>query len=353
MINKSPNETIYDTTFRMLIVLLIVAWCLLLMYPFVSIILWSFILAMALLPLHKRLSKKLGGRPKLTSFIIVTSLLMVIILPASLLVWNLVDEVKALKVSYEAGTLTIPPPTEKVKDWPIVGQKLYDTWQSASGNLLNFIIKNKDKVIGIGKSVASSIVGAIGGLAQIMVSLVIAGILLVIGGLEKDIRKFFRKVGGERGDEFADLTLATIGSVVKGIIGEALIIAILNGLVFLVAGVPYVGIWTVIVFVLALVQMPVLLVTVPIMIWFFATKSTFPAVAYTVILLLVSFSDNIITPIMLGKGAPVPTLVIFIGAIGGLILSGFIGLFTGAIVMSLGYKLYLGWITPAEVNVAE
>ncbi len=116
MTNKTANNSVYDTTIRLFILLLIIAWCLMIMYPFVSIILWSLILAMAMYPLHSMLAKKMGGRPKLASFIIVFAILAIVILPTGLLIGSLVDEVKELKASYDAGTLSIPPPAEKVKD---------------------------------------------------------------------------------------------------------------------------------------------------------------------------------------------------------------------------------------------
>ena len=123
MKSETSNESVYDITIRMVIILLIVGWCLLLMYPFVSVILWSLILAMALYPLHTSLSKKLGGKPKLASFIIVASILIIVILPTFFMVGSLIAEVKQLKLSHDNGTLTIPPPAEKVKDWPVIGEK--------------------------------------------------------------------------------------------------------------------------------------------------------------------------------------------------------------------------------------
>ena len=144
MTNQSSSNSVYDITIRLFILLLIIAWCLLIMSPFLSIILWSLILALAIYPLHTMLSKKMGGKPKLASFIIIFSILLILFLPTWLLVNSLVDEVKELRVSYEAGTLSIPPPTEKVKEWPMVGESLYKTWQSASDNLAETIKKNKD-----------------------------------------------------------------------------------------------------------------------------------------------------------------------------------------------------------------
>ena len=289
------------------------------------------------------------GKPKLASFIIISCILIIIILPTWLLIGSLIDEVKALKLSYDSGALSIPPPTEKVKEWPIVGEKLFTFWQDASGNLKQLILKYKDQLYEIGSTVAKGIFSAAGGVVQIMISLFIAGVLLAIGGTGESLRNFFRKVGGNRGEEFSDLIMKTVASVVKGILGESLVMALLNGTVFLMAGVPYAGIWTLMAFVFAVLQMPVFLITVPIIIYFFAVKSILSAIIWTVLLVLVSLSDNVLTPLMLGKGAPVPMVVIFIGVIGGFILTGFIGLFTGAIVMSLGYTLFVGWINSENV----
>ena len=353
MTKTSTNTSVYDTTIRLFILLLIVGWCLAIVYPFVSIILWSFILALAMHPLHKSLTRKMGGRPKLASFILVFSILVIIILPTSVLIGSLIDEVKALKASYDNNTLTIPPPAEKVKEWPLIGEKLYAAWQSASVNLEQMIVQYKDQIFESASKVAKGIFSAAGGVIQLMVSLIIAGILLVIGGAGEAIRKFFRKLAGERGDEFADMTVKTVGSVVKGIIGVALILALLHGIIFMLAGIPYAGIWSLIVFVLGVLQIPVIFVTVPIIVFIFAEKELMPAIVWTVLLIVAGLSDNVLKPILLGKGAPVPMLVIFIGVIGGFIFSGFIGLFTGAIVMSIGYKLFVGWINSNNIEEPE
>ena len=91
-----------------------------------------------------------------------------------------------------------------------------------------------------------------------------------------------------------------------------------------------------------------LLVVLPVIIYLFAEKETLPAILWSVYLILAGLSDNILKPVLLGKGAPVPMLVIVLGVIGGFIFSGFIGLFTGAIIMSIGYKLFVSWINTAS-----
>jgi predicted PurR-regulated permease PerM len=353
MKNQNTTGGVFEITIRLLILLLIITWCLLIMYPFVNIMLWSLILGMAMFPLHRKLAGKMGGRNKLASFIIIFSILVIIFVPTWLLIDSLFDQVKELKDNYQSGTLTIPPPTDKVKEWPIIGERLYNTWQSASVNLEQTLIKYKDQLAGFGSKLAKGIFSAAGGVTQIMVALVIAGVLLAIGGTGESIRKFFRKVAKDRGDELADVVKITVGNVVKGIIGVALILALLHGILFMAAGIPYAGIWSLIVFVLGILQIPLFFVTLPIIIYLFATKTIMSAIIWTVLLLLAGLSDNILKPILLGKGAPVPMLVIFIGVIGGFIFSGFIGLFTGAIVMSLGYKLFVGWINEAPAVDAD
>lgn len=185
-------------------------------------------------------------------------------------------------------------------------------------------------------------------LIQIVVSFIIAGVLLVFGGIGESIRKFFRKLVGSKGDEYADVTMKTVNSVVKGVLGVAFIVAIILGILFMLAGIPYAGVWALIVFVLGILQLPAILVTLPIIVYLFAVKSTTVAIIWTVLMIAGGLSDNILKPVLLGKGAPVPMLIIFIGVIGGFILSGFIGLFTGAIVMSIGYLLFKGWMNSDE-----
>ena len=289
-------------------------------------------------------SRLAAPRPPTYSRGVLRTLLAIIIVPSWFFLDSIVGNVKELKASYNAGTLTIPSPPAKVQSWPIIGDKLYTAWHSASVHLEGFIVKHKDQLSGVGSKLAKGLLSTAGGVFQMLVSIITAGVLLVVSGAGESIRKFFRKLAGGRGDEFADITMKTIGNVVKGILGVALIQALLVGIGFLISGVPLAGVLTLVVFMLAVLQIPPLLVVIPVVVYLFSAKETTPAVLWTIYLLLAGFSDNILKPVLLGKGAPVPMLVIFIGVIGGFILSGFIGLFTGAIVMSIGYKLFVAWI---------
>jgi predicted PurR-regulated permease PerM len=351
--NITPN--LYDTSIRLLFLALIIGWCLMILLPFTSIILWGYILGIAFMPLHGRLAKIMGGKAKLASFIIVLACLAIFIIPAWLFLDSLLDNAKELRTRFLAGSLTIPPPSDSVKYWPVIGEKIYGIWSLAATDLAQTIIKYKSELVGIGRVTAKSLFSVGGGILQLFVALIIAGVLLSIPGTGDSLRKVVRKLAEGRGDEFADIIKITVGNVVKGVLGVAFIQAFLIGIGFFLAQIPYPGIWTLVVFLLAVLQIPPLLVVAPVAVYLFSERSTGAAIGWTGYLLLAGFSDNILKPILLGKGAPVPMLVIFLGVIGGFMLSGFIGLFTGAIMMSIGYKLFVAWINtgPTSENGGE
>ena len=321
------------------------------LYPFANILLWSLIFAMALGPLHKSMTAKLGSRPKLTSFIIVFFTLSIVFIPSWVMVDSLVVELQQLKESIDINGFSVAPPPEYIKDWPLIGDRLFDLWYNASTNMEETILKYKDQLTNIGGELAKGILGSLTATIQIMISFIIAAILLAFGGVGESLRKFFTKLMGTRGDEFADVTINTVNSVVKGVIGVAFIVAFLQGMIFMLAGIPYAGILALLVFVLGVLQVPVFIVVLPVIVYLFNVESTAIAVVWSILLVIAGLSDNILKPILLGKGSSVPMLVIFIGVLGGFILSGFIGLFTGAIVMSLGYMLFIEWLnTDNELN---
>jgi predicted PurR-regulated permease PerM len=357
MTNTTPNLSIYDLTIRMLLLFMIIGWCLMLMIPFVHIVLWGVILTLAFDPLHRKFTRLLRGRSKLAAVLIVVLSLSVLILPGILFLNSIIDGVKILKENYLAGNLTIPPPSEKVKSWPVIGNALYDLWQSGSSDIEHFILKYQSHLVEVGSKIGKGLLSAAGGIVQMLGAVFIAGFLLMIGGTNEVLRKFFNKVAGNRGDEFTVVVNQTIQNVVKGILGVALIQALLTGAGFMLAGIPMAGLWTLLVFILAALQLPPAVIVLPVIAYMFSEKETMTAVLWTCYLMIAGISDNVLKPILLGKGAPVPMLVIFIGVIGGFIFSGFIGMFTGAVVMSLGYKLFVSWLEPeiieAEVKAEE
>ena len=329
---------------------LLIAWCLQLLYPFTGIIIWAIILAISTAPIYDSLNDKLGDKPKVASGIIIAGGLALIIIPSLLFLESIVTGVKEIGQHLNNDSLSIPPPPDKVADWPVVGEKIHAIWALASTNLEAVILKYKDQILRIGETIFEGVVGLGGSIVQFIISTIIAGILLATKGTDSTARKFFKRLVGERGDEFAEASEITIRNVTKGVLGVAVIQAVLVGIGFLLAGVPYAGLWALMVMILAILQLPPLLVILPVIIYLFSSMTILPASLWTVYLLLAGASDNILKPLLLGKGAPVPMLVIFLGVIGGFMFSGFIGLFTGAIAISLGYKLFLVWLNAGDVE---
>jgi predicted PurR-regulated permease PerM len=339
-----PVRTAVEIFIRLALLVILIAWCFQILYPFSSVFLWGIILAIALAPVYNTINARLNDSRKWTATIIIVVGLLILILPSWWLLDSAIQGTKELHANMEAGTLTIPPPEEKVRDWPLIGEKTYNLWEQASLSLDEFTTKYKDQIYNIGKSFLNNLLDIASTVLAFAVSIIIAGILLATKGTEDVAKKIFRKLVGERGDKIAKLATDTVGNVTKGILGVAIIQSILIGIGLLLAGVPYAGLWAILVFMLAVLQLPPPILVIPIIVYLFSIMGTVPAVLWSIYLFLASISDNVLKPILLGKGAPVPMLVIFLGVIGGFMLSGFIGLFTGAIILSLGYRMFIFWL---------
>jgi predicted PurR-regulated permease PerM len=343
---KSAISTSVEVSIRLIFLFLLVAWCLSLLVPFITLVLWGVIIAVSVDPLYDMLNKKLGNKPMVTASLITVLLLAVIVVPASLLVTGIAEDAYRIGHKLSGENLVVPPPDPSVKEWPLVGEKAYNTWQMAHSDPEKTLTAYRPQIKEAGRMFVKSAAAIMGDIFSLLVSIIIAGVLLATPGTQSFVRKFFIKLVGERGDEFTDLAEKTIRNVTKGILGVAVIQSSIMGIIFFLAGVPYAGLLMLMCLMLGIIQLPSLPVSAGAIIWLYSsgTMSTTMATVWTVLLLLASLSDNVLKPILLGKGAPVPMLVIFLGAIGGFIMSGFLGLFTGAIVLSLGYKLFISWV---------
>ena len=212
-------------------------------------------------------------------------------------------------------------------------------------NLKQAMIDYREPIIEISKKVAGSVVSSAVGFLQIILSIIIAGVFLVSSSAQKLATNFIMRIAGSRGEEILNISTSTVQQVVKGIIGVAIIQTIIQAVGLFLCGVPFAGILTLLCFMFSIIQIGPILVNIGVIIYLFSTgDSNTAAIFWTVYFLLSGLSDNILKPILLGKGAVVPMLVIFLGVIGGFIMSGFIGMFIGPIVFSIGYKLFSSWL---------
>ncbi|WP_215225245.1 AI-2E family transporter [Echinicola shivajiensis] len=347
MEKENLNESIslaVEITIRIIFLLLLLAWLLQILSPFFDVILWGIILALALFPAFKSLNGKIGNKPSRTAFFIVLIGVLIIIIPSYFFFDATVHGVKELSEELKSGSLTIPPPREDIADWPLIGADLYQLWTQASQDLEAFISKYNEEIHEYGKVIFEGLKSFGAGIFQIFVATIIAGFLLANPQSEKYGKMFFRKLVGSRGDKFANIIAKTVTNVVKGVLGVAILQTILIGIGLVLAGIPYAGVWTLVVLILSILQLPSLLVVIPAVIWLFSSLSPLVAALWSLYLFAAGLSDNVLKPMLLGKGATVPMIVIFLGVIGGFAVKGFVGLFTGAIIVSLGYTLIMEWI---------
>jgi len=348
--NQNLQNNIFasvEISIRLIFLFILVSWCIMILLPFVTPVLWAIIIAVSVSPVYDMLLKKLKSAWSAT--LIVLIFLLILIVPSYFFFSSLVGSVSELVEQYKNGGIDVPTPNKQVAEWPLIGEKIYGIWSLASDNLEKVLIQYDEQVKTFGTWLVSTISGIAFGILQFVLSIIIAGVLLATRGTKDLTTKLFKRlVGDKKGMEFAELTEKTIRNVTKGILGVAIIQSFILGILFVLAGVPYAGIWALLVLVLGIIQLPPTLISIPVIIWLYSAISPGMATVWTVLIIIGSLSDNVLKPILLGKGAPVPMLVIFLGAIGGFILSGFMGLFTGAIVLSLGYKLFIAWVEEDE-----
>jgi predicted PurR-regulated permease PerM len=329
------------------------AGCLVILSPFISVIVWGLIIAIAGHPSYCRLQKLVRGRGGVASVLFTVLLLAVLIVPIALLAQTFVDGFQTLGVRLHNETLTIPPPPPSIATWPIVGKRLSDLWRLASDNLSAAIQSFAPQLKTAANGLLAAAAGVGLGVLQFFVSIIIAGFLLANS---EQCARVSRSVAirffGNKGEEFEALAGATVRSVTNGILGVAVIQSLLAGLGFLVVGIPGAGLCTLI-FLIAAVLQAGSLALVPAVIYVFATAPTAKAIVFLVWCVFVALIDNVLKPLLLGRGVPVPIVVIFLSAIGGFMAIGIIGLFIGPIVLSVGYKLLLAWLDQTIERVPD
>jgi predicted PurR-regulated permease PerM len=328
--------------------LVLLFWCFNIVKPFIGIVVWAVIIAVAVYPLHVSLTAKLGGREKTSATIFVLIGLAIILVPTWTLGESTLGGLKTLGQDLRAGTLNVPAPKPGVAEWPVIGEKTYEIWSGAAANLEETAAQYQEQLRTLGHRIFNFGTGMLIGVLQFVLSTIIAGALLMQskGGYTASREIMTSLVGTANGQRFTNMSISTIRSVVKGVLGVAVIQALLAAVGLVLMGVPAAGIWAGAVLVVAIIQLPPILVLGPIAFWLFSVADPVPATIFLIYSFLVSFSDAILKPMLLGRGVDTPMLVILIGAIGGAMMSGIVGLFVGAVVLALGYELLVAWMAP-------
>jgi len=353
---ETDNEITLKLKIRFIVIAVLAILCVRVFSPFVNILLWGLILAIMLYPLHQRLAKRLKDRQGLTATLMVVTGCLLLGVPLGLLGNSFVTHIHDVRTAYESNSLTIPEPDTKVAEWPIIGEKLYKAWNEAATNIPKFLKNYEEQIQKIGARFVSAAGNAFGLVFLFLGALIIAGIMMAWGkpGGNAMGRILNRVVGPVKGPQLQKLYVAIVRSVATGVLGVALIQALLFGIGFILASVPAAGLLSLIVMFICIIQLPAVIVAVPVIIyiWSAGDASTTANIFYSLYFVLTGLSDNVLKPLLLGRGVDTPMPVILIGAIGGMIVSGLIGLFLGAVLLAIGYKIFMGWLDDAENNTA-
>jgi predicted PurR-regulated permease PerM len=358
---RRMRTALLDVLIRAGLIAAMVVLCYQVFSPFLHLTVWAIILAVALYPLHQAIAGRLGGRQGLSSTLIVVLEAVLILAPTAVLMGLLGDSVHDLIRSVQANTLHVPPPPPGVAGWPIIGEKVHALWSQASADLPALIQSQQPEIGDIAKAALAFVAGIGGALLQLVAASVVASIIMAYGKAATAASRaiFERMAGTAQAGDFADLSTATIRAVAIGVIGVALIQAILIGLMMVIAHVPLAGVAAAIVLVLGIAQVPAVIVTLPAIayLWISGHYGTVEAIAFTIGLVVAGMADNVLKPLLLGRGVDAPMPVVLLGALGGMATAGILGMFVGATLLALGHQIFMRWVAagqesaPAEVEL--
>lgn len=340
---------------RLALLGLLIYWSFVVIRPFVPVLAWSVVLAVALYPVFTWLSGLLGNRPKLAATILTLINLSIVIGPAAWLALGAVDGLRSFAAQLGAGTLAIPSPPAGVKDWPVIGQQLHGLWEQASTNLRAVLSQLTPQL----KPMAGTMLGLAGdtgvGAVKFLLAVALTGFLFPAGPqLVAAGRRFLsRVIVTERSEDFLALAGATIRSVAQGVIGIAVAQGLVIGIILKLADVPRAGLLAFAVMMLGILQIGAAIVVIPVLIWIWTTKSFVVALVVTLCILPASLADNVLKPIVMGRGLTTPALVIFLGVIGGTLAHGIVGLFIGPIILAVAWELLTAWVREDGASAAS
>src|SRR5262245_14359829 len=318
--------------------------------PLLFVLAWGALIAIALAPLHRSLARVTGNRPKVAATVMVLVLLALVIFPLSYLPASFEGATTGLAGLTNNWTeLKLPPLPSWVSGVPWLGPIINEKWTAAASNSRELLLAVKPYVGPVLQWLATK--GGSLGLAilEILLSIILAGVFLVTAESTMSAsHKIANRLGGTAADNLLDVAVRTVRGVAQGVIGTALIQGFLSGLGYLIAAVPFAVRLGVLSFGTAMLQIGTWLVWIPVAIWLSYQGETGWALFTAVLGIIINVLDNVLKPLLIGRGAGIPIWVIFIGVIGGLLSIGFIGIFIGPLVMAAGYSIVMNWLSEED-----
>ena len=348
-------RTLLDTLIRAGLIATLAVACYEIFHPFLSLMAWSLILAVTLYPLHGMLKTRIGGGEGRAAAVLVVIAIAILLVPAYLLGASLSESVQSVIAVVKDKGIHIPAPPAGIADWPLIGKPLQALWAQTAADLSSALQQIAPHLKGAALGLLSKLAGAGVGLLVFIGALIIAGIIMAYGktGHASALRIANRIVAEGHGRDMVTLCTATIRAVAQGVIGIAFIQMLLIGAGFVVKGVPGAGLLALGVLIIGIMQLPATLITLPVIAYvFFAEGASLAAILFAIYTFIAGMADNVLKPLLLGRGVDVPMPVVLIGALGGMVVGGIIGLFIGPVLLAVGYKLFWQWVDQQPVPVS-
>jgi predicted PurR-regulated permease PerM len=342
------DQVTVDVVIKIGLLGLLVYWSFKIIGPFLTVALWSVILTVALYPLFDWLAQRLRSR-QLAATLITLLCLMIVVGPVAWLGFNLIGGIELVVRELDSKAFSIPLPAETVKDWPLIGEQVYQLWTRVATDTRAILLEVAPRFKPLGAQLLEIAKGVVFGLLEFVASIIVAGFLYSPGPqLVDSFKAFLRRTLSDRGEELAQLAGSTIRKVSRGVVGVALLQSFLAGLGLLVAGIPAAGFLTFLALVLGIVQIGPAIVLIPIVLWSWTAMETTNALLFTAYMVPVGLVDNVLRPLVMARGLPTPMPVILVGVIGGTIAFGISGLFLGPIVLSVAWVLVVAWVREGD-----
>jgi predicted PurR-regulated permease PerM len=349
-----PNRSqdLARTTFQLLALVALIGTGLWIVRPFLVAGVWAATVVIATWPVLLHAQSWLGGRRSLAVALMTIILLLILIVPLYFAISTIAANVGYIpEWSKSVAALIHSEPPGWVEALPLVGGRIAAGWRSLAGAGPDEITSRLAPFAKVTTLWFLSRVGNVGMLlVQFLLTTVIAAILWANGEtVSHGALIFGNRLAGPAGENALYLASRAVRGVAMGVVVTAILQSILSGLGLAVAGVPFAGLLTVVMFLLAVAQVgpaPVLIGAV----FFVYSRS---GVLWGSVLLVWSVLclalDNVLRPVLIKRGADLPLLLIFAGVIGGLIAFGIIGLFIGPVVLAVAYTLLIDWVEHDEV----
>jgi predicted PurR-regulated permease PerM len=343
------GHTRAERTIAGIAALVLVVGCVLVLRPFISALLWAIVLCSSSWPIYRRLLKLIGGRRTLAALAMTLGMILVVLLPFVIIGGAVSDDVRDLTVAVRSWIETGPPaPPDWLAKVPLVGPRSVEYWQTLATDSAKLVEAGK-RLVGP----ASGLLVAIGkmlisGLVELALSILIAFFLFRDGeSAANRVSIAVERVAGERGRHLLTLAGSTVRGVVYGVLGTALVQAVMAGIGYLIASVPGAGMLALLTFFLSVVPVGPPLIWIPATLWLLHEGSTGWAVFMLVWGIGVSSVDNVVKPWLISQGSDMPFLLMLFGVLGGALAFGFIGVFLGPTLLAVGYRLVTEWAAGA------